>query len=122
MENQLNAVIQNINTLKYYYITVFDRNKNKYLYTSYPATAILRTFESGEKFFAHLKSKGSVNLDIIVYTKNCKKKIKQTISLSVKLHLDLKASNNDNVTRQRSIETVPLKIENEVPMAMKPCH
>ena len=120
MENQLNAVIHNINTIKYYFITVYDNNKKEHLYKLYPATEILKDFESGEKFFAHLKSKGNKNLKLTLFTKNCKRKIKQTTWLTVNLQFELRKNILNNPATQKPIEPVPLKFENEIPVGLRP--
>ena len=118
-ENQLNAVIHNINTKEYYYITVYDNDKKEQLYKVYPATEVLKQFESGEKFFAHLKSKCYINLSLTFYTKNNKQKIKQTTSFDVILQSEPKKLSFD-VVYSPYPKPVPPKLENEIPVEMKP--
>ena len=119
-ENQLSAVIHNINTKEYYYFTVYDNDKKELLYELYPATEILIEFESGEKFFAHLKSKGNINLKLTFFTKKNKRKIKQTTTFDVNLKSEPKKMPHVYVFMPKATEPVPTKFENKIPVEMKP--
>ena len=118
-ENQLNAVIHNMNTKEYYYITVYDNDKKERLYELYPATEILIEFESGEKFFAHLKSKGYINLNLTFFTKKNKRKIKQTTTFNVILNSETKKMPHVYVFMPQATEPVPPKLENKIPVEKK---
>ena len=119
-ENQLNAVIHNMNTKAYYHITVYDNDKKEQLYKVYPTTEILKDFGSGEKFFAHLKSKGNINLNLTFFTKKNKQKIKQTTTFDVILNSEPKKMPHVYVFMPKATEPVLPKLENEIPVEMKP--